>query len=46
LASGAILAYAITIIVALAFASGREALREALKMLPARPPAATPREAQ
>ncbi|TGW04358.1 lipopolysaccharide biosynthesis protein, partial [Mesorhizobium sp. M2D.F.Ca.ET.145.01.1.1] len=38
LASGAILAYAITIVVALAFAAGREALREALKMLPARTP--------
>jgi len=46
LASGAILAYLITIVIALAFASGREALREALKMLPARQPAATPREAQ
>ncbi|MBZ9920582.1 lipopolysaccharide biosynthesis protein, partial [Mesorhizobium sp. BR1-1-7] len=46
LASGAILAYLITIVIALVFAAGREALREALKMLPARPPAAAPREAQ
>jgi len=46
LTGGAVLAYLITMVVALAFASGREALREALKMLPARQPAATPREAQ
>ncbi|WP_352660187.1 lipopolysaccharide biosynthesis protein [Mesorhizobium sp. M0621] len=46
LASGAVLAYLITIVIALAFASGREALREAFKMLPARLPAAAPREAQ
>ncbi|RVA90366.1 lipopolysaccharide biosynthesis protein, partial [Mesorhizobium sp. M7A.F.Ca.CA.004.02.1.1] len=46
LASGAVLAYLITIVIALAFASGREALREALKMLPARLPAAAAREAQ
>ncbi|WP_354489372.1 lipopolysaccharide biosynthesis protein [Mesorhizobium robiniae] len=46
MAGAVVLSYMITIMVALAFASGREALREALKLLPARAPAAAPSEAK
>ena len=46
LASGAVLAYAITVAVALLFSAGREALREALKLMPTRGFAAAPSEAK
>jgi PST family polysaccharide transporter len=46
LASGVVLSYAITIIVALAFPAGREALREALKLMPMRGFATAPSEAK
>jgi PST family polysaccharide transporter len=46
LAAGAALAYAATVVVALAFSAGREALREALRLIPARGFSATPSEAK
>jgi PST family polysaccharide transporter len=46
MAGAVVLSYLITIVTALAFASGREALLEALKLLPARAPAAAPSEAK
>ncbi|MBN9550898.1 MAG: lipopolysaccharide biosynthesis protein, partial [Alphaproteobacteria bacterium] len=46
LAGGAVLSYAATILVALAFGAGREALREALRLIPARGFLAAPSEAK
>ncbi len=46
LASGAVLAYVITVAVALLFSAGREALGEALKLMPKRGFAAAPSEAK
>jgi len=42
MAGAVVMSYIATIVVALAFASGREALREALKLIPTRAPAAAP----
>jgi PST family polysaccharide transporter len=46
LAAGAALSYAATILAALAFGAGREALREALRLIPARGFLAAPSEAK
>lgn len=46
MAGAVVLSYMITIVVALAFSSGREALREAVNLLPARAPTAAPSEAK
>jgi PST family polysaccharide transporter len=46
MASAVVLSYLTTIVVALAFASGREALWEAVKLLPGRTPLAAPSEAK
>lgn len=46
LAAGAALSYAVTIVIALAFGTGREALREALRLIPARGFAPAPSEAK
>jgi PST family polysaccharide transporter len=46
LAAGAVLAYVITIAVSLVFGAGREALREAMKLIPARGFAPAPSEAK
>lgn len=46
LVGGAVLSYVVTIIVALAFGAGREALREALRLIPARGFSPAPSEAK
>ncbi|RWI29061.1 lipopolysaccharide biosynthesis protein [Mesorhizobium sp.] len=46
MASAVALSYMITIMTALAFASGRETLRQALRLLPARAPKTAPSEAK
>ncbi len=46
MAGAVVLSYVITILVSLCFAAGREALREALKLVPMRAPAAVPSESK